>query len=466
MKKEIFYANNICVSWRRGADLKGLTLSICSGEVLGLFGNRYAGKGALFHTLTGQIAIHSGMILWNGSAENPRPPVAMIGKYTAIIDDLQIWENIVLLGRKPWTRGCLNPAKLKSIIKMYLEDYGLTYDIDQKAGTLSQLEKLMIEAMMSLRNRVQLLVIDLNGMGGTAQEYGRLKAMLGRLCQEGMAVVISSHQAEVISLLSDRVAILYDGRILKEFTAGEIRPEMLEKLAQTLYHVEKRPPNKTAASRKCVFQISGLAAGLRESVSFSLYRGELAEIVSPQREMFQILCRRILEGEQKQSCQVLFGGRAISRLENGEGILFMDTRNLDVVIQDMTPLENLCLGISQKAGRRGLENKNISRCMEQDFYEWYGHEGLLRQKNCHSLAKEDRVAINLFRLRFMKADVIFCSALNVHNDVVLYRMVEDALIGLTQSGTSVCVLSSDIAYRDKMIERRVVLDGVSAGLGE
>lgn len=94
MKNEVFHANNICVSWRSGADLKSLSLSIFTGEVLGLFGNRYAGKGALFNTMMGNAKVQSGMILWNGAAKNPRPSVARIGRFSTIIDDLKVWENI------------------------------------------------------------------------------------------------------------------------------------------------------------------------------------------------------------------------------------------------------------------------------------------------------------------------------------------------------------------------------------
>ena len=456
MKNEIFYASNICVSWRRGAYLKNLTLSIFTGEVLGLFGNRYAGKGALFNTIMGNAVVQSGMILWNGSARNPRPTIARIGRYSAIIDEFQIWENIALLWKLPQPMGFLNSTRMKKMIQLYLEDYGLALNISQKAETLSQLEKLVIEVLLSLRQKVQLLIIDLNGIEGTAREYRMLKSLLDRIRQENVAVVVSSHQAEVVSFLSDRIAVLYDGRILKEFSVGEITPEELETLAMRLYHVEKSQPNKKRKDRKCVLQVQGLEAGLRERLSFSLYEGEFASIISPQREMFQILLRRIQKAEQSRSCRVLYRGKDIEKLENGDRIVFLDTRYLDVLIEDMSPLENLCLGISDKVGRWGIESRNIIRCMEQDFYEWYGH--------CRSLNKEDRLAINLFRLRFLKADVIFCNALNVHNDVVSYQMVEDALIGLTQLGTSVCVMSNDIAYRDEMIERRVILDDAATSL--
>lgn len=462
MKKELLYASSISVTFpTRGANLNQLTLSLYTGEVLGLFGNRYAGKASLFRVLLGQIPIHDGMLLWNGSAENPRPKVIRVGKNSAMADDLLVWENIAMLWNPTATGRPLNSVRMKKMIRLYLEDYQLHMDINKKTSTLSQLDKIAIEILMALRQKVKLLLVDLNAIEGTSQEYAMLKHLLQRIRQEDIAIIVSTHQAEIVSFLSDRIAVLFNGRILKVIRQEETTPAELEKLSMALYKVEKRPPQTASVSRKQVLQVSGLEAGLRECVSFSLYQGEFFALVSPQREMLQILKRRILEGEQEKLCSVTFHGRPVRRLQNGDGVLFLNMQEMDQVIEEMTPLENLCLGISDKAGVWGFENNHIVQCMEQDFYEWYGHKGLLRQKNCRMLYKKDRIAINLFRLRFIKADVIFCNALNVYNDVVTHRMVQDALAALAEAGSAICILASDFAYQEELVERVVVLDSAS-----
>lgn len=48
MRNEIFFASNICAKMKRGSDLKNLTISLFEGEILGIFGNRYAGKALCF----------------------------------------------------------------------------------------------------------------------------------------------------------------------------------------------------------------------------------------------------------------------------------------------------------------------------------------------------------------------------------------------------------------------------------
>ena len=456
MKKEIFYANNICMKSPRGHDLNGLNLSLYEGEVLGLFGNRYAGKSALFRVLTGEAALSEGMLLWHGSAQNPRPVIGSVDGLSAMIDDLQVWENVAILWGKAAT-GFLNGPQIRKKQRVYFQDYGLNIDVNRKTGALSPMEKLLIETLL-LHRRARVLLMDLAGVSGTAQEYAQLRALLTRIKQEGVGVLVYSHQMETVCFLADRMAILYDGRIVKQYERAAFSAMDMNRLAAVLFKEEEKRLHEADIHGGCVMRIENLDVGLRSPVSFDINRGELLVVVNSQTDTLQALRRRLLFAEQAQSCTVRFHGRPVQRLAEEDGAYFLNTLYLYRLIEEMTPLENLCLGISDRAGYGGMENRRVVQCLERDFYAWYGHEGLLRQKNCHALYKKDRVAINLFRLRFLKMDVIFCDDLNVHNDLVTYRMIKNALIALSEADVAVCILTSGFANRDSAMDRCIVLD--------
>ena len=458
MKNELFYANHIYAAGRMGAQLRGLSLSLFAGEVLGLYGNRHEGKGALAQVMLENAPLTGGSIQWNGAAGRLRPPMARITKNFALIDGMPIWENVTMLLGKRVMGGALNRSRQKNMVRLCLEDYGLPFDPEQKAGNLSQLEKVCIEALAALRRKVKILVIDLNGIDGTVREHTALKHLLDRLRREDVAVMISSHQAEIVSLLCDRIAMIYGGRIIKEFAGNEISAQELEALTLNLYQVKHPARPEVREDRECVLKVQALETGPGKTASFSLYRGELAALVSPQRELFQLLRRKACGSGEKSGGTILLHGAQLTRAQGNEAIFFLDTQYLGHVIEDLSPLENLCLGLSDKAGLLGFENKSVVECMERDFYGWYGHEGLLRSPDSRALNKIHRVAINLFRLRFLKAQVIFCNALNVHRDVVSCRLAEEALMELVREGTSVCMLLNDLSYRDEMIERYITLD--------
>ena len=457
MRNEIFFASNICAKAKRGANLKNLTISLFEGEILGIFGNRYAGKSALFQVIDGSLPISSGTIVWNSGSGEPRPATIRIDKFSRLIDDMQIWENVALLWKKnaPW--GILDGRRMRNMIRLYFQDYDVSLDLNQKAGTLSQIEKLMVEILIALRQKKKILLIDLAGMEGTAQEYTRLRMLLRRAKTDGASVMVFSYQTEIVSYLADRIAVIYNGQIVKLLEADEISTRAIMNIRNAFYSVEKREKPKLVPHDVRILRVRELEVGILKPVTFELYRGEFAAIVSPRLEMFQALYERMCSGIGAEACKVEYKGRNVRRLSEKDGVFFLNTRYLDQLIDKMTPLENLCLGITDKAGIPGIENKNLVNCIERDFYEWYGHKGLLRQKDCSQLYMKDRIAINLFRLRFLKIDVLFCNALNAYNDLMTYQMVEDALIAMTQAGTTVCVITNDFAYYDDLVERYIVL---------
>lgn len=468
MRNEIFFASNICAKAERGADLKNLTISLFEGEILGIFGNRYAGKNALFHVVNGSLPISSGVIVWNGGSGEPRPATIKIDKFSRLIDAMQIWENVALLWEEnvPWS--ILDSRRIHGMIRFYFLDFDISLDLNKKAGTLSQIEKLMVEILIALRQKKKILLIDMAGMEGTAQEYTRLKMLLLRVKTEGVSVMVFGHQMEIVSYLADRIAVIYNGQIVKLLEADEISTRTITDIKNAFYPVEKRERPKPVPHDACVLRVQNLEAGMLKPVAFELYRGEFVAVVSPQLEMFQALYDRMRTGIGAEACKVEYRGRDVRRLSEKDGVFFLNTRYLDQLIDEMTPLENLCLGITDKAGIAGIENKELANCIEQDFYEWYGHEGLLRHKNCSQLYMKDRIAINLFRLRFLKIDVLFCNALNAHNDLLTYQMVENALIAMTHAGTAVCIITNDFAYYDELVERYIVLGErkIKTGKGE
>lgn len=459
MREEVFCARDICMTSERGASLRQLNLTLYSGEILGFLGSRYAGKSALFAAMLGLRPVQSGIILWDGSPSVPRQSIKRVGRRSPLVDELKIWENLALLWKKPGEQMVFGVRHVKNLIRLYLEDYHISLDIERSTSTLSQMEKLLLEIVMALRSKPRIFLVDLSGIEGTAQEYLRMRELFQRMRADNIAVVVSDYQAEIISFLADRIAILFNGRILKVLDSCEISARQLSEMTARLYHVEKSNLPGAAANGGCVLELEGLEAGLARKVSLQLYRGDFLTVVSPQLELQQILARRLLEGEQMESCPVRFQGKPVRRLCTGKDVLFLNVRMLDVLIDGLSPLENLCLGVSQKVN--GFGSRRLMEAMERDFYEWYGHEGLLRQADSRSLYKKDRIAINLFRLRFFRPLVLFCDAPGVYNDVVTYNMVMDALIGMARQGSSVCVLCSDFTGRTEQMGRYIVLDGVT-----
>ena len=83
--------------------------------------------------------------------------------------------------------------------------------------------------------------------------------------------------------------------------------------------------------------------------------------------------------------------------------------------------------------------------------------GLLEHKDSRHLFKKERIAINLFRLKLVRAKVIICNDFAIHNDLVTYHMVKESLAELLESGTAVCMFTGDVDHEEELVDRYVLL---------
>ncbi|MBD5393161.1 MAG: ATP-binding cassette domain-containing protein [Lachnospiraceae bacterium] len=458
MVQEIFRARNVNVPNDKGHGLVNLNMSVRKGEILGIFGNRYAGRNKLLKLIMGEIHPESGTLLWEHPESGNKPKVTKLCSASMLIDELTIWENMIVLWEKRSLAEIMNMRKLQKMIALFLNDYGLQFRLDDKVKQLSQIEKLSLEILAARHNRTDLLLIDGTDIEGTTVEYQRLKQLLLHMKQEGMTIVYINFQMNLLFFLSDRIAILHRGSIIKILKKEKTSQAELKRIFSTLYKEEKLAPRTFQAAKKEIFSINNLNAGLRTPVSFSVNEGEFVTVISPRLELFSILQARITQGVQCESSSFYYQGSLIKKLWNNKEIYFLNAFYLDNLIEELSPIENLCLGIYERFTFLGFEKPDMLRCLEQEFYDWYGHKGILQARDCSSLYRKDRIAINLFWLRFLKAKMIICNDISIHNDLETYHIVRKCLAELLDKGTAVCMITGDSTYHDDIVERYVFLE--------
>ena len=194
--------------------LDDVSLNLDCGEILGLVGENGAGKSTLIKTLAGAIAPDAGQILIDGvdhSFDSPlaarRQGIAIIHQEMSLIPALRVWENMFLSSRG-W-------VKRKSEIEQTRQLVGLLgVDIDPNAycRDLSVGEMQAVEIASALRTQSQILVLDEPTTALSVREAERLRRLLFKLRDKGMAIIYISHRLEEILEWTDRVQVLRDGR--------------------------------------------------------------------------------------------------------------------------------------------------------------------------------------------------------------------------------------------------------------
>ena len=302
--------------------LKGVDLSIDSGQLVTILGPSGAGKSTLMGVLYGLQRPDSGKIRINGdpvTLNSPQDAIAlnigMVHQHFMLTPSLTVTENIVLgATRTRWGLLDLTTAK-KSIAEISLR-YGLAIDLDAKVYDLSVGAMQRVEILKTLYRGAQILIMDEPTAVLTPTETDSLFDILQRLAAQNHTILFISHKLKEVLRISQRVSVMRSGMIVGEVETAETDENGLARLMvgrDVVFRVEKKPaaPGDPVLKVKRLSALSNRHLPCLRQVSFEVCRGEIVGIAG-------------VEGNgQSELAEVLTGLRTAS----GGSITYID-RNI------------------------------------------------------------------------------------------------------------------------------------------
>ena len=191
-------------------------LDIYKGEILALLGENGSGKTTLMNMLAGIYYPDEGQIFINGKEEVIKTPkdalnlgIGMVHQHFKLIDVLTATENIIL-----GLEGKLNIKEASKKIEAICEKYGFEVDPKQKIYDMSVSQKQTVESVKVVYRGADSLILDEPTAVLTPQETEKLFRVLRKMRDDGKAIIIITHKMHEVESLSDRVAVLRDGRYI------------------------------------------------------------------------------------------------------------------------------------------------------------------------------------------------------------------------------------------------------------
>ncbi|MGN6187724.1 MAG: ABC transporter ATP-binding protein [Conexibacter sp.] len=219
--------------------LKNLSLHVDAGEIVGVAGVDGNGQRALAECATGVRAPSSGTVLLRGEELTGRGPVAFMERGVGHIPEdrradglalgMTIWENLLLGSprlRAVRSMGVLDTSAARRRAAEVIDRFDVrSSGVEQLTGQLSggNQQKVILGRELVDGTEVVVAVNPTRGLdiGASRFVFEQLLAVRER----GGGVVFVSYDLEEILALSDRVAVMFDGRIVGEFVAGDASPE-------------------------------------------------------------------------------------------------------------------------------------------------------------------------------------------------------------------------------------------------
>jgi len=264
-----------------------VSLDIREGEILSLLGENGSGKTTLMNMLSGLYYPDSGTIYVKDKPVNITSPkdafdlgIGMVHQHFKLVDVFTASENIIL-GLKG--SFFLSRKAVDEQVKKILDKYGFHLDLKKKVYEMSVSEKQTVEILKLLYRGVNTLILDEPTAVLTPQETDRLFNVLRAMRKDGKAVIIITHKLNEVLELSDRVAILRRGELVKIIPTKEANEEILTD-AMVGQHVVLQIRRSEVKDKKEVLTVSNLSCTAEDGVrclknaSFSVYGGEILGI--------------------------------------------------------------------------------------------------------------------------------------------------------------------------------------------
>lgn len=201
--------------------LRGVDLTVHPGEVFGLLGPNGAGKSTLVKILMTVISPTrcNGTVL--GKPVGDRATLARIGylpehhRFPPYLKGRQVLEFFAAMSGVNRRERTRRSAEL-------LELVGMSDWSEKKIGGYSKGMRQRIGIAQSLMNNPDLVLLDEPTDGVDPVGRREIRQILAHLKDEGRAVFLNSHLLSEIEMVCDRVAIMVQGKVLKQGTIGEL----------------------------------------------------------------------------------------------------------------------------------------------------------------------------------------------------------------------------------------------------
>jgi branched-chain amino acid transport system ATP-binding protein len=214
----------------------GVSLKIEAGTLHSIIGPNGAGKTTLFNLLTGTFPPSSGRIVFDGRdiTFTKADRIAHLGlarsyQRTSVFPALSLFDNVWVAAFATgkswrglgWRRADRFP-QVTERARFALSDVGLAAKADASAGEISHGEQRQLELAIALAAAPRVLLLDEPAAGLSPEESRKMVALV-RSLKGRYTIVLIEHKMDIIMSVSDRISVMYFGRLIAEGSPEEIQ---------------------------------------------------------------------------------------------------------------------------------------------------------------------------------------------------------------------------------------------------
>lgn len=237
--------------------VKGVSLEVKGGEVVGLLGPNGAGKTTSFYMIVGLIKPDAGKVMIDGENitslpvyKRARAGIGYLPQEASVFRNLTVRENINLV----WQEIGFRRKKANEKTERLLNEFKITHIAETKGYSLSGGERRRVEIARALTLKPKFILLDEPFSGIDPIAVADIQSMIQDLKKQGYGVLITDHNVRETLSITDRTYLIHDGEI---FLSGTPESVAGNELARKFYlgenfewHAEKTTKNEKAGNKK------------------------------------------------------------------------------------------------------------------------------------------------------------------------------------------------------------------------
>jgi ribose transport system ATP-binding protein len=461
---------NITRSFPGVKALENVTLEAYPGEILALAGENGAGKSTLMNVLSGALMADSGRILLDDQEVKISSPrraqdlgIAMIHQELALIPQMTVGQNI-FLGREPRTAWKLlvDTRKMYTDARKILDHMGLDFAATALVADLSIAQRQMVEIARAISFQSRIIILDEPTSALSEREADKLFALMHSLREQSVTLIYISHRMEEIFSISDRVAVMRDGRLIgvqptKELTINKVVQLMVGRELKDFF------PKTDTKPGEVMLEAHRLRSGTRlKDASFSLRRGEIVGLAGLVGSGRTDLARVVFGADRLDGGEIHIQGQVVrirspqEAIQMGIGLITED-RKAQGLFLGQSLRSNVAVTIFERLSRLGfLQYKKMDHWVQALVQQLKIRTPNLEQR-ARNLSGGNQQKVVIARWLAVDPKILILDEPTRGIDVASKAEIHALISELAAKGMAILVISSELPEILQISDRILVM---------
>lgn len=227
-------AENLVKKYKGKAVVKGISIEVNQGEIVGLLGPNGAGKTTSFYMIVGLIKPNGGRIFLENAEITKYPMykraqhgIGYLAQEASVFRKLSIEDNIMSVLELTDLSKKERHQKMESLI----EEFGLSHIRKNRGDLLSGGERRRTEIARALATNPKFILLDEPFAGVDPVAVEDIQRIVAQLKNKNIGILITDHNVQETLAITDRTYLMFEGSILKHGSPEELaEDEMVRKV--------------------------------------------------------------------------------------------------------------------------------------------------------------------------------------------------------------------------------------------